>query len=264
VTVAVPEDKKPLEAMVPGHFDAIGFPIEDREGLDELASLAAHKGQPLQVSGGYYIRFGFGDGPELWAQANADRQIIGCNPHFAGSASMRARVDRLVPSPRLALDGALRATAINTGGADYPFQCDLPDFAGAAPQLRVGAEVDLQVAAFAEQVQCFASVDQFRADKSRSMNLATEAFIPSGLFDPSGKSEASPRSQAILSGSILSSELRSNRLTTVPYQYLLVRSLGGTFDVVAEQRLFGGSQPRKGGIIFGSFWLSARVVISSK
>jgi hypothetical protein len=243
-----------LEAKMAGHFDAIGYPVDDREGLDELASLAAHKGKPQQVSGGYYIQFGFGDGPELWVQANTARQITGCNPHFRGSSALRARVEQ--PAPGKGLDGSLRATAIDAGEANYPFQCNLPDFAAVSLQLEPGRQIVLQVAAFAEQLQCFDNQEAFQKSQSALLNLASESFIPTGLFSDKGTSQ--PRSRAMLTGIVLKSELRRNRLTTVAYQYLLVRSLGGTFDVVAEPTIIKGPPPREGGIILASCWLTAR------
>jgi len=85
----------------------------------------------------------------------------------------------------------------------------------------------LQVAAFAEQLQYFVSEDEFHSSESLPMKLAAEAFIPSGLFNPSGKSDSPPQSRAIFTGRVLNFELRSNRLTTAPYHYFLVQSLGG-------------------------------------
>ena len=244
---------------MPGHFDAIGFPVDDREGLDELASLAAHKGQAQTVSGGFYIRFGFGDGPELWVQANTNRQIVGCNPHFAGAGALRAQVNQLIAHPRSPLDGAMRATAIDADGAEYPFQCNLPDFAAAAATVKTGAKIRLQIAAFAEQLQVFADAEEFRKSQSPSMSLAAESFIPAGLFSRPGKEDAPTRSKAMFTGTVLKSEFRSNKLTTVPYQYILVRSLGGTFDVVAEPAALKGVPPGSGMIVQAACWLSARV-----
>src|SRR5438105_5069068 len=166
-----------------GHFDLLGFPVETPEALQQLASYAATRGEAVAVEKGYYIHFSAG-GPELWVQATPQRQLVGCNPHFAGKSKFRARIDSVCPDAQGPFDGSVQATAVETGGIDYPFQCDVPDFASVAPKLNAGGVAMFQIAAFADEIQWFKDDVAFRAAPSSIAKLATEAFIPSGLFFP--------------------------------------------------------------------------------
>src|SRR3954452_3163964 len=107
------------------HFSSIGFPVDDRQGLEALASLVAAKGRGVQVPGGAYIALAFADGVQAWAQANAKRQVIGCHPHFAGKSEVRVRVEKLTVDPRSAMDGSIAATAVEAEAAGYPLRCDI-------------------------------------------------------------------------------------------------------------------------------------------
>jgi len=240
------------------HFSSIGFPVNDRQGLEALASLVAAKGRGVEVAGGGYIALAFKDGVQLWAQANAKRQVIGCHPHFAGKSVVRVRVGDLVPDPRSAFDGSVVATMVDEEAAGCPLRCDLPDYALAANGTTPGAALDLQIAAFAERLQYFANEDAFRSDATIN-SLSTKAFIPTGLLAPDGKPRQPQRSEAIFTGRIRETELRSNPLTGLPYRHILVESLGGSFDVVADPQIIQGAPPQSGGLVFGSFWLSARI-----
>ena len=120
------------------------------------------------------------------------------------------------------------------------------------------AAVTLQVAAFAHELTLFESEDEYDAhlSLSESLKFAATAFIPSGLFCPE---PAPPLAHAIFTGRIEAWERRYNGATGEPFYALLVRTLGGTYDVVADPSQVEVT-PTVGGIARGSFWLSGRVV----
>ena len=64
---------------------------------------------------------------------------------------------------------------------------------------------------------------------------------------------------AVISGHVLKSERRMNHETGKEFRYILLRTQGGTVDVVADPDIITG-YPRVGGVVSGVFWLSARVV----
>lgn len=240
------------------HFAAIGFLLKRPEDFVRLASRAARVGTAVRAPHGSYVSWSVGHGAELWVQVDEQRQPIGCHPHFAGSSRLRARVTAILPDPGAPMDGSLYATATEAGAAQYPFVVDVPDFNVRVAQLTVPADVTLQVAAFAYELQCFADDGEFLRPGNRVSKLATEAFIPSGLFQPDGRPIHPPQARAIFTGYVRHSEQRSNLFSGRWFQYLTVQSLGGTFDVVADPSVVQGS-PVVGGVIFGSFWLSARL-----
>src|SRR5688572_20347277 len=118
---------------MPSHLSDIGFQIEGEEAFEELASRAYDEGEAFDTSVGTYVRWAPGKGVELWLQLDRDDNIVGINPHFAGSSLMRAGLtQRLTRSDGAPLDGAFYAWANPEGEeptlGDYPFVFDAPDY----------------------------------------------------------------------------------------------------------------------------------------
>jgi hypothetical protein len=65
--------------------------------------------------------------------------------------------------------------------------------------------------------------------------------------------------EAFFTGHILKAEKRINGSSGLPFWWLLLDSLKGTFDIVAAPKSLR-EEPRVGGIAQGNFWLSGRVV----
>ena len=120
--------------------------------------------------------------------------------------------------------------------------------------------METQIAAFVHELAVFRSVAEYLASQTGEMKFAPESFIPSGLFRPGGESIDPPKAQAIFTGRILESEMRMNELTNQPFQWVLVETLGGVFDVVADPEFIEFAPP-PGGILLGSFWLSGRLLL---
>ncbi|MBX9787722.1 MAG: hypothetical protein K2Y37_02310 [Pirellulales bacterium] len=255
--------------VMAGHFNCIGFPLETHEGFEKFMELAANSGTPIETVSGFYIHWAPGEGVEAWVQANPQRQLIGCNPHFSGQGRLRVGVGRKVLDPHAPLDGAIYGWAepkpLSEAGQSpgmYPLQVNLPDFSVTAAALPMPSVVTMQIAAFAHQLLTFASDDEFAQPSNPLSKLATEAFIPSGLFRPDGQPVNPPRSEAMLTGHVLAASLLKNPVTQIEFYHLHIQSLSGTFDVVVAPKLVTGTAPVVGGVVAGTFWLSGRIVES--
>jgi hypothetical protein len=176
---------------------------------------------------------------------------------------MRVRVTADVKREKQTeLDGAWHGWADPGGemGGDgcYPFVFDSPDFH--LTRLHVPEIVDVQIAAFAHQLNLFETEAAYdAAGDVGKPKFAVESFIPAGLFRPGGEKTEGPEAQAILAGRILETERRINPLSGQPFQWALVKTLGGLVDVVADPELV--TKPMtKGGVLSGTFWLSGRIV----
>ena len=66
------------------------------------------------------------------------------------------------------------------------------------------------------------------------------------------------KAEAAFNGHVIAVERKTNQLTGSEFVWCLVRSTGGTFDVVADPEVLPG-QPPVGGVISGSFWLTGRI-----
>jgi hypothetical protein len=213
----------------------------------------------LATPNGTYLRWVDASGAELWIQLNPEDELIGVNPHFGGRSHVRVLLTHTMDtgSPS-ALDGRFHGWADPTkaeadqSGA-YPFLFDAPDAACHA-ELELPTEIDVQVAAFAHDVQVYATPKAYEASQTGDGWHTSQAFIPSGLMG-SGRGA---RAEAAFTGHIVRTERRTNRLTGSEFAWCLVNSTGGTFDVVADPELLP-QLPPVGGVITGTFWLTGRI-----
>lgn len=245
---------------MPSHFSAIGFPVKTREEFGDLALRAAEEGREIQMKQGFYACWSPGAGVQLWAQADPNRQLIGCNPHFSGPGRVPVAVTAALPSDDYPLDGSFHAWAApgeKPEDGTYPFVFDAPDFRLAAEEDVYPRRAMVQVAAFAEELTCYPDETAFTQAKTGDRpGFAPESFIPSGLFVGEGER---PRAAAVFTGRILHAERRANPVTGMEFYWLSVRSYGGVYDVVADPAFFQ-QPPVAGGIVQGSFWLSGRLL----
>jgi hypothetical protein len=190
-------------------------------------------------------------------------QVLGMNPHFAGPARLRVKLTSYIPSTTPSpLDGSFHGWTnppANTESADqaegdYPFVFDAPD-----ALLHKGAPlpgvVEVQVAAFAHEMQVFGSEQAYLSSLPEDgLRMASESFIPSGLFGQEGE----PRALGMFTGRVLEAAWKTNPLQGRSYWWALVQTLGGQFDVVADPELIANPL-EKGNIVQGSFWLSGLI-----
>jgi len=247
---------------MPNHFTSIGFPIHDESSYRHYAELALEYGARFDTPGGGYVRWRAGEGAELWVQLDGGTRAVGMAPHFASRVRRRVAVTRVVRRPdESALEGALHAWANPAGddpeSGDYPFVFDLPDFDRVAA-LALPATAELQLAAFAHQLEVHASDEAFDRSQASEMKFAPESFIPSGLFTPGEGAVEPPRAEAIFAGHVRESALRTNPVSGLTFQWARVHTLGGELDLVADPELAPAGIP-VGGVVHGSFWLSGRL-----
>jgi hypothetical protein len=68
-----------------------------------------------------------------------------------------------------------------------------------------------------------------------------------------------PKAEAVIAGHVLQSELITNERSGRAYRHILIRTIGGEYDVVADPHTMDG-EPTKGGVAKGTFWLSGRFI----
>ena len=244
---------------MPSHFSSLGFPLEMDTAYQERLLAAALSGEQLRARDGSYVRWAPGAGVELWLQVQA-REVIGLAPHFSGDAAMRVALTERLPRPdESALAGAYRAWANPSADSpeegDYPFIFDLPD-AGRFTGLTLPRVASVQIAAFAQELRCFADEAAFDASQSEAeVKYAAESFIPSGLFVKEGEA---PAAYAMFTGRVTRAERRQNPYSGGAFWYVAITTLGGAVDVVADPVVVEG-EPIAGGVARGSFWLSGRL-----
>lgn len=245
------------------HFRSIGFPVDSPGQLNWLAETAARAGTAAENDECTYVAAGMPDGGQLWVQVNKQNEIVGCAPHFHGDAEMRVRIGGARRGIETALEGSLLVWSSPEQATEgrfglFPFLVDVPDFWATAVRLPIGQIVDLRIAAFAHDLRCFPNESALQTEGGPYAGFAPQCFIPSGLMQPDGSPRTPPEAIAIASGIIRSGETIRNPVTQEEFLHLLIDTLGGSLDVVAENAVVHG-EPVVAGIVLGRFWLSARV-----
>ncbi len=246
------------------HLSSIGLPVGSEREFWTLAQRVGPESAGLPVDAGTYFHWRDGSGAELWLQVAGGDQFVGMNPHYAGDSAVPARLTQRLPaadgSP---FDGGFRAFIDPGEGADAaPVVFDCPDFLRHG-RLDLPADVLLQVAAFAHELDVFDSAEVFaeaqaEAAEAGAPTLSDRFFVAAGLLDAPDAGDL-PEARAVFTGHVLASAERANGLTGRRFYWALVETAGGTYDVVADASLVPGGVPPVGGVVSGSFWLSGRV-----
>lgn len=248
---------------MPSHFSDIGFEIASSEEILQYARSLPPGTPVISTPDGDYLRWAAGGGAELWFERGLQGDLVGMNPHFDTQVRTRVRLTGRQPDPAYALDGAfhlwLDPLPVGPDGdaeiGASPLVVDLPDYR-TNDGLELPVEVDLAIAAFAHTLEVYATEADLRATGSM---MSTESLIPSGLFFPGGDPKIPPRAEAILYGTVEATELRHNDATGRDFLWARVRTYGCSLEIVAVPVL-AATLPVVGGIVGGTFWMSARVV----
>lgn len=273
------------------HFSVIGFRAGSAEELADMVSRLPETGGFSQpCAPGYYYRWRSEAGPELWIHMMKEREVIiaeeteeaaharltivGVTPFFDGGGRMSVRVMKQRQRPN---DNAFEgAVFVEVEPGPRPHQCatvallDVVDYACWANRVTPFI-ADARIVAFPHDISVFPSEEAFaKVQERETVKFTPELFFPSGLFssgngtegaifhDPNAEEFNAP-ARAFFAGRVLAAERRTNNITGQPFQTALVKTLGGTMDIVADERHVQGDL-RPGTIIQGEFWLCARLI----
>jgi hypothetical protein len=241
----------------------LGFLVECKADFEALALQALEHGTELQTASGAYVRWSPGAAVELWMQLDAEGNIVGLNPHYAGHTRMRVGLTARVPRPESSiLDGAFHGWADPTDtepeSGTYPFVFDVPDYELTCAVV-VPSICEVQLTAFAHELRAYESEAAYDESQTDAIKFAAESFIPAGLFNSDGETTTPPQAYAIFTGRVLDTALITNPVSEREFCWAHVRTLGGELDLVADPDLLSGYLI-KGGIVSGSFWLSGRLI----
>jgi hypothetical protein len=247
--------------MAVSHFSSIGLEVASAADMQALIDRIVEDSEYLEARGGVYVVWQAGDGPELWLQCDEENAVVGLSPHFVGTSRLRVGLVAPVERPgQTALDGSFYAW-VNPRGedfseGDYPLVFDCPD--AAALEVEVPCEATVQLSAFAHHLEVWADADTYDREQTEP-KFASQSFVPAGLFRGDEDEPGPPVAYAMFTGHVAAAEERHNPLTSTPYWYAAVVTLGGTIDVVIASELV--ARPLAvGNVVSGGFWLSGQVV----
>lgn len=246
----------------------IGFPIKGEQDINEMILQVINHVKEIRCERGLYLKFADASGAELYLQGNFDQELIGFNPHFAGQSRRTVALTKFIERDSSELDGGFHAWANpqdeSGESGDYPFIFDAPDFR-TVPNLQLPKTVEIQLTAFASNdFKMFSDEREYLESQENSLKYAAKSFVPSGLVSfelPEGEDFDLTvlRPISFFSGEVKAVEVKTNELTKENFYSLLVETLGGEVDVVADPKLVAQT-PQTGNIVSGQFWLSGRII----
>ena len=250
------------------NFSNIGFNVTTQEDFQQLLEKVYPKSKPIKANEGIYSVYSDSSGAELYIQFNRKKNCIGANPHFKGKSKRTVCLTHAVVRTESKLDGAFHCWANplevnNPDSGDYPFVFDLPDFKTIGP-VDFPKSHDIQLTAFAHELSIYDSEKDYHDSQTSEPKFAIQSFIPSGLFSlGNNKDPNPPQAYCIFSGIIKQYERKRNALTGAEFYWLLVDTLSGEVDVVADLSYFK-KDPVVNGIVKGQFWLSGQLINAPK
>ncbi|EPR68180.1 hypothetical protein [Cyclobacterium qasimii] len=246
------------------NLSAIGFDIDSEEEFYILAKKAYAKASSIKTDKGTYFQYSDPSGAELWIQSNTKHELIGVNPYYKGiskrTVCLIANIDREIS----ALDGAFHSWADptepgNPESGAYPFVFDVPNHKSLG-SIKFPQSIEIQLSAFAQDIDYYENEKAFEQGQEGEQKWAAQSFVPSGLFSSNANLDLSLAVAAgLISGTIKESDKKRNDLTGQEFQWMLVDTLGGEIDVVADLELFS-TDPQVGGLIQGQFWLTGQLL----
>jgi hypothetical protein len=155
---------------------------------------------------------------------------------------------------------------------------DLPSHPLKSEVIREGSILELQVAAFADEIALYKNEEDFNAAQDTEAQFSVQSFVPIGLFPPGElpdeedlvdddrfgeallkiRGDYQPVAQALFSGVVHRCEKRINPFTQGAFWWLQVETYAAEYDVVVDPSLLQ-EEPAPGDIVQGQFWMAARI-----
>jgi len=251
-------------------LSSIGFTLYSAEESWQLATVVAEKGRRVGTADGNYVVLTTECGSELWAKLDSENRPYAILPHFAGQARSQILVTQRIRYNDRPLDGRLLGWINPSQGTfgfggppgDYPLLFEAPDYAYYT-FMEVPCTVTVQLAAFAQNIDVFSSVEDY--DSRPEKTWPSETLLASGAAGLHGyqRGDANPHAnEAFITGIVEATQSQENPLTHGQFQWMRVKVMGGYFDVCIDSALMKGSVA-PGSVISGNFWLSGRLVFDN-
>jgi hypothetical protein len=169
---------------------------------EDIANRVAPQASSISVKGGTYLRWAPGSGEELWLLRNRRGALIGLNPHFTGSSSVRVGLLERIRRPEdTRLDGAFFGWVDpdqepDDGACQVVFEC--PDAATHAA-LKLPAIATAQIAAFARSIEVHESRGRSSTPRRgrTSRSLRSPSCLPACLPTSSNRLDSAAAGNSV-------------------------------------------------------------------
>jgi hypothetical protein len=233
------------------HFSCIGYGAESEDAFEELVAELVEQAREVPFGARSHHALVSDESGARLAMHFEGSTIACITPWFEAGARFKVRTGAPLDDEH----------CVHCGGTDCDFLDDKGEVVTRAtvqlvwalpwfPWLRSERTFTLQLAAFAHKVTAFADEAGFAAGQPGELKLASNAFLPYGMFDQ-GKS-VTRRASALFAGRIVDASTRTNVRTGRTFHHLRIDTLPGVLDVVADAV---EGEPRPGTLALVEAWL---------
>jgi hypothetical protein len=230
----------------------VGFPVKSNEDVNGLVELWAKDVKEFPCEKGSYLVFFDASGVEIYLQMDLRGELLGFNPFFAGKTRHEISISQVIERDTSEMDGGYVANFVSD---DMPFVFDSPNIF--ANRFEYPKRCEIQLNAFASNdLRVFENNEIFIESQIAEPKIAAKSFAATGLHRH--EEDIPPQAHAVFSGEIMQVELKTNATSGEKFYWLLIETEVGEIDVVADVNLFE-IEPKNGGIVRGSFWLTGKI-----
>lgn len=261
------------------NLSAVGFTVSSEEDFQRMVGAALDRAAPppdLGAAAAHYLWFRDASGAALAVRLDAQKAIECITPFFAApDGGTRWRVRTSEPH--------LDRECLHCSGVDcdvlYPSSGEMCTrtalqflfFEPYRVWLEEERTFEVVIVGFASSLSLCATPDDFERvqaslfgeaepgvprEPGKPMRLATQAFMPHGMFGAEGHLGA--RARALLTGNVESVTLARNELAGSRFVHARVRTLGGPLDIVAPADAV--EVPERATLAVADCWLVGRPV----
>jgi hypothetical protein len=245
------------------NLSTIGLAFADDVAFNaSMTRLAAKAQRRVKTCAGDYAVWRSETGAEVWFHHRTGGGIAGLTPFFDGQSRMTVKVTERFKRPDDSpFEGALMAWMApgDDGAGIYPLVFDAVDFAAISGR-SLPCILEARIAGFAHQLRAFPSADAYDRSQTCEPKFAAQSFVPIGMFATAvAEGGGPPSSAALLAGRVGTHRRLTSDVTGQTFHWLLVESLGASFDIVADPEVVEGDI-RDGATVEVCCWLFGRVL----
>ena len=245
------------------HAGAIGLP-GDAGFSDALMQMMSRATQIGASGGGRVEVYAYQDASGSRATVTLEERRVVCfTPSFAPATQLAVEVGALADDTCPYERPVMVEVLGEDGETEHPLAVAIEDL-GAHDGPPLEGDGRLEAVGLAEKVTVFADEAAYRASGTP---MAVASLIPSGMFapgvvEPARGEEMQVTPRMLMSGTVVSAELRRHALFDLPFVVCRVASYAATWTVCLDVADLGGPEaprvPAVGSILSGSFYVSGR------
>lgn len=249
-------------------FECIGIPFPEGPAYDRVTGVPRVRGERIRrADGSNWFRWQDESGARLILNTDATDRVSCILPSFAATGRIKGETRALVKDPRCPYCDRL-CLQVGEGLASCTIVLHVEDAVGLRENFKPGRSLEMEIAAFAEDLQAWESVEEYLqsgpissgADLARRLEGRKTArmVLPAESCVPVGMQENPPAAHAIFTGTLVEAQPRINRVFGGPFWFGRMKTVGGEIDLVSART--PGLKLQKGGVAQGRMWLIGRPV----